>query len=424
MTDNVWKSRTGFILAAAGSAVGLGNLWKFPFIVGQSGGGAFLLFYLFCIVFIGWPALYAAVSLGYNSQKPAWPTLLQFPHGIWIARIAFLACNLVPAFYSVVGGWILGIFWEWASNLPHIPLHPAKTQMLIAGTFKCNAFWQLIFLAISTGIVGLGVNKGLEKGNQIMMPMLFVLLTTLLIYSLTLPGAQKAFYYLFSFDFHKLSVSNIMNGIGHSFFTLSVGCGGMITFGSYLPKGSNLKVSCTSVVIMDTVIAIMASLAIYSCIFSFDGHVQAGPALIFQSLPRLFHSLSYGGIIGTSFFLLIFLTATTSMVSLIEVLVATWMYKKSCSRHHAILYTLGGVSIPALLCNLSWNRLATVQIFDLSIFNFIDTATSTILMPVAGITFVVYFGWFQATSRMSQLLCRYITPGLLVISQLVLLFLA
>ncbi|MFK7873805.1 MAG: sodium-dependent transporter [Oligoflexales bacterium] len=411
-----WKHRSGFLLAAAGSAIGLGNLWKFPFIVGQSGGGAFLGFYLLCVLLVGWPALYAAVSLGHRSRQCAWATLEEFPQGVWIARISFLACNLVPAFYSVVGGWILGVFWEWLSMLPKVPLHPTKTQILISKSWFYCSNWQFCFLLLSSLLVLCGVQKGIERGNRIMMPILFVLLTSLLTYSLTLSGANKAIAFLFSCDFSKLTPKAMMDGLGHSFFTLSVGCGSMITFGSYLPKEAKIAKSCASVVVMDTVIAVMASLLIFCCVFSFEGQVQAGPTLLFQTLPKLFSSMTHGSFIGTCFFLLVSLTAITSMISLLEVLVANWMYRKKCSREKAMLISLGWVTPLAIISNFSWNVFWNVKIFSKPIFHFLDFITASYLMPISGISFILFYGWHVAPPGLIRWLCRIITPGLLVLS--------
>ncbi|MFK7871726.1 MAG: sodium-dependent transporter [Oligoflexales bacterium] len=410
-----WKHHSGFIMAAVGAAVGLGNLWKFPFITGVHGGGAFVMVYLLSLAFIGIPALWSEVGLGVKFQLPMWKVLPQMFGGHGLALLCFLSMTLVVSFYSVVGGWILACWVEsWDGSLflstevAQSFLSSLQSQNLL------NLSWQYAFLLCSFGVVTLGVQSGIEMVSRLLMPLLLALLLILLAQSFTLPGFHKACDFLFVPHFEALGVLGVQEAMGHAFFTLSVGGGAMMTYGSYLERGTSLAKPIFWIVVVDTLVALMAGLVIFSCVFSYDVEPAAGPVLVFQTLPVLFSQMKSGWFFGNLFFMLVFITALTSMLSLIEVLITFFMTLFDFSRKKSALCCLVWLFAPSLLCGLSWHPDSQLAYAGKNIFEWFDFGVSSFFIPIGGLCFVLLYGWCAAEHLLGKIVCRWLTPTLLI----------
>lgn len=395
-----WGSRLAFILATSGSAIGLGNIWKFPYVAGVNGGGSFVLLYLACIFLIGVPIFIAELYIGQQSQKNAVEAfaVLHKPKTFWSLPgwLGVISAFLILSFYSVVGGWILD--FELRSLLNEFG--PQASQEQIKGSLSqlfANPVRQIIahiiFMSLTVGIVLKGVREGLERWTKILMPTLMVLLVALLIYSFTLSGFQQALSFLFQPDFSKLTAAGALEAVGHSFFTLSLGMGVIITYGSYLSKDENLAKVAFTIAFLDTFIALVAGLVIFSIVFSFNLDPSGGPGLIFSTLPSLFAQLPGGSIVSSTFFLLVSFAALTSSVSILEVVVAYIHEKYNYSRAKVTICTGLITAVTGVLCLFSFNVLKDFKILGLNIFDLFDTTTSSYLLPIGGLLMSLFFGW-------------------------------
>lgn len=396
-----WSSRIGFILAAAGSAIGLGNIWKFPYIAGTNGGGAFVLVYLACVLFIGFPILIAEIHIGRESQSNAVGAfaVLHKRGTPWqlVGALGTLSAFLILSFYSVVGGWILD--FEMRSLLNEFATHDDEAIKGFLGSLFADPTriigWHTLFMAITVGIVAGGLTKGIERWNRILMPVLLGLLVLLLIYSFFLSGAGQAFSFLFSPDFSALTWEGTLEAVGHSFFTLSLGMGAMITYGSYLPKGSSLVKSAFSIALLDTAIALMAGLVIFSVVFTFGQEPGAGPTLIFVNLPVLFKTIPGGYFVSSAFFLLTAFAALTSAISILEVVVA-YVVERFRIINRGLIATGAGMVAWGLgiFCALSFNVLGDAKLMGrFTVFDTLDKLTSSITLPLGGLLIAIFFGW-------------------------------
>lgn len=437
-THAQWGSRLGFILAAVGSAVGLGNIWKFPYMVGASGGSAFLFTYLFCIVLIGAPVMVAEWMVGRRGQQnplnamrkvaqesgrsPAW--------GV-VGGMGILAAFLILSFYSVIGGWAMSYVGSTATG-SFAGLDGAGTGAFFEG-FLANygslTLWHTVFMAITALLIALGVTAGIEKAAKVLMPLLGVCLVILVGYAVTQPGFGQAIEFLFKPDFSKINSSVFLAALGHAFFTLSLGMGIMMSYGSYLGKEVNLLRSAGIVVVLDTVIAMMAGLAIFPVVFSHGLEAGSGPGLIFVTLPIAFGNMGGGAIIGTIFFILVTFAALTSSISLLEPVVEFLEERTPFGRKLSTLISAVVIWMLGILALLSFNLLGDVKLFSLNIFDLLDYVTSKIMLPLGGLGVIVFVGWFmkQALVReelglsgsmftLWQIISRFIAPiGVIVV---------
>ena len=328
-----WSSRIGFILAAAGSAIGLGNIWRFPYLAGEGGGGAFVLIYLLCVFIIGMPYLYAELALGRNSQRNPVGAIKAITGGgsLWIAIGAFcvLAGFIILSYYSVIAGWAVG--------------YAAKD--LIAptmgfGEFAASPFLVIgllgVFLLLTFLVVVGGIEKGIERWAKILLPILFVLMILVIIRSVTLEGAGEGLAFYLIPDFSAVTSELIIAALGQAFFTLSLGMGAMITYGSYLSKSEDIAISGGYVVIFNTVIALMAGLMIFPAIFAMGADPETGPALVFVILPEVFAEMPLGTLVSVTFFILLSIAALTSSISLLEVVVSYFVDEQRWSRAKSV----------------------------------------------------------------------------------------
>lgn len=398
----LWRSRWLFILAATGSAVGLGNIWKFPYITGENGGGAFVLVYLACICVIGIPVMIAEVTLGRLGRQSPINTMhalvkdqkaAKFWGGIgWMGAVSGF---LILSFYSVIAGWSLAYIFRMAGGA--FDGATAESVGTIFGDLLSNPEallgWHTIFMVLTIGIVARGVNKGLERSISILMPMLFLILVVLLGYSMSTEGFGAGFDFLFSFDFSKITPESIVVALGHAFFTLSLGMGAIMAYGAYMPKSASVGKTVLTVAFLDTLIALVAGLVIFPIVFSNGLEAGAGPGLLFQTLPLAFSQMPAGTLFGTLFFILVAFAALSSAISLGEPVVAWAVESKGMSRVTAatwigiVIWLLGVGTI------LSFNLWADFKIFGRTIFDNLDFLTANIMLPLGGLLIAIFVGW-------------------------------
>lgn len=394
-----WSGRLAFFLAAVGSAVGLGNIWKFPYITGENGGGAFVIVYLACIAAIGIPIFIAELYIGQKSQKNAVTafTTLHRPGTPWQAAgwLGIVSAFLILSFYSVVGGWVLD--WEFKSILNHFSGKSgdqvdAMLNELFASPIRL-LFWHFIFMAMTVGIVIGGIKEGIERWVKILMPALFGILVFLFLWCTQLEGFGKAVEFLFAPDFSKLSGKAIVIALGHAFFTLSLGMAAMVTYGSYLDQDEDLVKTTLAISAADTFIALMAGVVIFSIVFSFGLEPSSGPGLMFVTLPSLFNQIPGGYVVSILFFILVAFAALTSAISLLEVVITYLVDERNIDRKKATLVVGGVIYLLGVLAALSFNVLADVKIAGMTFFDLFDGITANVFLPVGGLLIALFFGW-------------------------------
>ncbi|GGB87114.1 transporter [Marinobacterium zhoushanense] len=437
----MWSSRLAFILAASGSAVGLGNIWKFPYITGENGGGAFVLVYLVCIALIGIPIMMAEVAIGRRGGRSPINSMRQLAQRdgrskrwAWIGGMGMLSSYLILSFYSVIGGWALAYVGKSAGGL----FVGATTEQIGAqfGALLADPYslllWHSVFMALVILIVARGVTSGMEKAINILMPLLFVLLLVMVGYALSTDRFADGLSFLFTPDFSKLSTEGVLTALGHAFFTLSLGMGVMMAYGSYLPKQVSIAKTAVTVSVVDTLVALLAGLAIFPIVFSSGLEPGAGPGLIFNTLPIAFGQIPGGVLFGTLFFVLLVVAAVTSAISLLEPVVEWFEEQKGYDRLRCTL--IGGISIWALgiLTILSLNEWSGVHPLGFiarfegkTIFDLFDYATANLMMPLGGFFTALFLGWFMSKQaaenelsfgnplafKLFMFVLRFITPA-------------
>jgi len=411
----MWSSRFMFILAAAGSAIGLGNIWKFPYMAGKYGGGAFVLMYLACIGVIGIPILVAEILIGRHTRKnPVGAfSVLSRKNRFWTA-VGFLGVAsgfVILSYYSVVGGWTVDYFTKSAAG-SYLEADPGRINeifsRMLANPWE-QAVWHTVFMAATMGIVVFGVKEGLERWIEVLMPLLLVLLGILVVYGLVAGDAAGGLGYLFLPDWGKF-VTNaageytprpMLEAMGQAFFTLSLGMGAMITYGSYLGDQENIPGSALMVAILDTAIALLASIAIFTIVFQYDLDPKAaGPGLVFQVLPLAFSQMPGGRFIGTAFFLLLSFAALTSAISLLEVVVAHFIDDRKWARRTATVIMGTVVWVLGLFSAFSYNLLENVTLLEdkegqgMPILDSVDLIATNYMLPIGGLFIALFAGWF------------------------------
>ena len=399
MVRPTWESRIGFIFAVAGSAVGLANIWRLPYIVGENGGAAFLIVYLLCLTFIGFPVFMSEMLIGRTSQtSPSGAFLKIGGSKSWsaIGKMTIMTGFIVSSFYSAVAGWILGYLIEAIrGNISHFEGtdHAIEHYTSLMGNPLWGLSFHFLFLLICLFVLYAGVQRGIERGNKIMMPCLLLVLLFLLIKGLTLPHAIDGVRYLLSPDWSELTPKAIVIALGQSFFTLSLGQGTMVTYGSYLDKNDNLIKSCFPVVVMDTLVALLAAVVVFSIVFAGGMKPDSGSGLIFHTLPFIFSQIPGGHFVAVMFFLLVVLAAITSQISAMEPTIAYLMDEKGWKRHPAVALCGVGVFLLGVPSALSYSVLKNATFFGLNFFEFISFVASSILIPLGGFFAVILVGW-------------------------------
>ncbi|MBU8585767.1 sodium-dependent transporter [Priestia megaterium] len=391
-----WTSKLGFILASAGSAIGIGAIWKLPYVAGTSGGGAFFLLFILFTAIIGLPLLLAEFVLGRHTQKEAIRAYdAVAPGSLWkgIGYLGVITCFILLSFYSVVGGWILQyIFASVTGQLNGVSDYGSLFNSTIANPTSA-VISQFVFLLLTIVVVARGIQNGIEKANKILMPALFILFIIIIIRSLTLDGAMEGVSFFLYPDFSKLTSQTILFAMGQAFFSLSVGVSVMVTYSSYLSKQQNLPKSAISISALNILISLLAGLAIFPAVFSMGVKPTEGPGLLFIVLPSIFEQLPFG-IVFQTFFLALFLFATlTSGFSMLEIIVAS--LAKGEQHKRIKLSWISGllifvVGIPSAL---SYGLLSDVSIFGKSIFDAFDFLVSNILMPLGALLIAIFVPW-------------------------------
>ena len=392
-----WGSRLGFILAASGSAVGLGNIWKYPHMAGENGGGAFTIVYLICILIVGLPIVIAEFVLGRKTQLSpvgAFEKISPKSNWKWVGMLGVASAFVILSFYGVVGGWTLkytlisltGGFTKLAGNPD---MSGSLFNSFITGSLA-PVIWQIIFMAFTIFVIVQGVKGGIEKWTKIMMPAILVILIVLMIRGLTLPNGMQALDFLFKPKFEDLTASSIVLALGHSFFTLSLGMGTMITYGSYLRRDQNLLSSALWIILLDTLIAMMAGVAIFATVFAMGADPGAGPGLIFVVLPTIFPKIAGGAVWGTLFFFLLFMAALTSAISILEVITAYFIDEKGWARKKATIIFGSVITVVGAFCSLSMGSFNITSFLDMSFFDIMDYLSSKYMLPIGGMLTAVF----------------------------------
>ena len=439
----LWSSRLAFILAATGSAVGLGNIWKFPYITGENGGGAFVIVYLACIAVIGIPIMMAEVFIGRNGRHNPITSLrtvaernLSSPLWRVSAIIGMLAAFVILSFYSVIGGWAAAYVGH--SAMGDFSGQDAEVVGGIFGSLLASPgtllFWHSVFMALVIVVVARGLKSGLERAVNILMPALFVLLLVAVGYATTTGHFGEAVSFLFRPDFAALSMNGVLIALGHAFFTLSLGMAIMMAYGSYLGRDVSIGRTAITVGFLDTAVALLAGLAIFPVVFANGLEAGAGPGLIFQTLPLAFGQMPLGSLFGTLFFILLVFAAWTSGISLLEP-VTEWFEERFSTSRVASAIVVGvacwALGIASILSLNEWSGFAPLGMFDKfagkTIFDLLDFFTANIMLPLSGLLTALFVGWCVARETLQRdvvtgtgftlwySLLRFVTPVAVVI---------
>ncbi|MCT4614901.1 MAG: sodium-dependent transporter [Marinifilaceae bacterium] len=387
-----FTSKFGVMAAAAGSAVGLGNIWRFPYIVGENGGGAFLLVYLCFIILIGLPVMLTEILIGRRAQANAYTSFsILKPNTRWkyIGVMGIIAAFLILAFYSTIAGWTLeyfiqSVFWTFQKGESSNIFTQFKSSTLKP------LILQFVFLLMTAFIVYSGVKKGIERYTKFLMPILVIMILVICFRSLSLEGSMEGLLFLFSPDFSKLNFSIIIEALGQAAFSLSIGMGTLITYGSYIRKSTDISKISVNVTIADTLIAIFAGIMIFPAVFALGFNIDSGPGLVFVILPELFLSMPGGHFFAIVFFGLLIVAALTSTISILEVIVAFLSEHIKLGRKKACLIAISFNSIFGVLASLSFSELSFFEIFGLSIFELMEYIAANILLPLGALLIVVF----------------------------------
>ena len=436
-----WSSRLVFILAATGSAVGLGNIWKFPYITGENGGGTFVLVYLLCIVLIGVPIMIAEIMLGRRGRQSPINTMKTLAeeesrnkHWAWLGWMGMIAGFLILSYYSVIAGWAMSYVFRTGSGMfvgANADVVNSIFGDLVADPEKLLA-WHTIFIVMSTIVVARGVRNGLETAVRYLMPSLFVLLLMIVTYAMTTGYFMEGVRFMFTPG--EITQEGVLTAMGHAFFTLSLGLGAIMAYGSYLPKDISIVQTAMFIAAADTVVALLAGLAIFPIVFANGLEPGAGPGLIFKTLPIAFGQMEAGTLVGTSFFILLSFAAWTSAISLIEPAVAWLVENKGINRLYAAIWVgiatwvlgLGTVFSFNIWSDKTWSIPYLFK--DFNFFDTLDYLTSNIMLPLGGLFIAIFSVWCLRSEasrdelntderiyKIWQFLLRFVTPVAVII---------
>ncbi len=400
-------SRFAVIAAMAGSAVGLGNIWRFPYVLGQYGGAAFILVYIAASLLVALPIFFAESVIGRRSGRDTYGAMQLLAPGTawkWAGLLTILSPLLILSYYSVVGGWSVEFLFK-SLSFSFTEKAAAEEVSGYFGKF-ISSTWQpllshTLFMTMVAGVVLGGVKNGIERFSKVAMPVLFVLILFIVGYSLTLPGSRAGVEYLVKPDFSKLTADAYAAALGQAFFSLSLGVGTVLTYASYVKKEENLVVSGVGTAVSDLLFAMIAAFAVMPAVFAAGIEPGSGPGLVFQTLPYIFNTMSQAmpitsALVSIAFFLTILAAALTSAISMLEVGVAYLVDEKGMERRKATLLLSLGVWLLGLLCSLSFGPLAGVKVLGLSFFDLLDALCSNWLMPMGGLAFTLFVGWWMS----------------------------
>ena len=423
----------GFVLAAAGSAVGLGNIWRFPYLVAKYGGGIFLLFYILLVVTFGFSLMVAENAIGRKTGKSALCAFGELSKKwAFIGIIATIIPMIIQPYYNVIGGWVVEYALTYVTGGHSAAAQDTFFTDMLASPLRLLVF-QFVFSGITTFVILRGVQKGVEKFSTILMPVLIVLAIFVSIYSITLPGAMTGVKYFFVPDFSKFSVQGILAAMGQMFYSLSLAMGIMVAYGSYLPKDSNLEKNVSRIELFDTGIAILAGLMIVPAVFAFSGGDESalgkGPSLMFVTLPKVFESMGMSTIIGSVFFILVLLAALTSSISIMEAIVSSLCDRFGWSRRKTTIGAGIGsflLGIPPILGYSLWDK---VTLGGLSILDMMDFITNSVLMPICALLTCIFVAYVLGVNvihdevklssafkrqKLFDIMIKYVAPVLIV----------
>jgi NSS family neurotransmitter:Na+ symporter len=428
-----WSSKLAFILAATGSAVGLGNIWRFPYVTGENGGGAFVLVYLLCVALIGVPIMMGEILLGRRGRQSPVNTMrtLAEEEGkslLWqhLGVMGMVAGFLILSFYSVVAGWTLAYVFRTMFDV----FDGASAQQVAAafGDFISDPerllAWHTIFMVMTIIVVSRGVKSGLEQAVRFLMPALFILLIAMVGYAMNTGHFDEAVMYLFEPDFSKLTASGVLTAMGQAFFSLSLGMGAIMIYGSYLPHGASITRTTVMVAINDTFVAVVAGLAIFPIVFANGLKPELGAGMVFKVLPIAFGKMPGGDFFGTLFFILLVFAAWTSSISLLEPMVTWLVENKGMNRVKAAAWSGLGAWVLGVFCLLSLNVASSYKIFGKTFIDLVEFLAANIMLPLGGFLIAVFVGWVMAKDstldelglgdhtgfRIWRFLVRYIAP--------------
>ena len=403
-----FTSTFGVLVATLGSAVGLGNIWKFPALTGLNGGAGFLLVYLLATLLVGLPVMIVETMLGRAARANAVSTFEQLEprQGGWkiIGWMGFVAALLIMSFYSGVAGWVYAYIFKAMSG------EIATTDPKIAGAAfgqlvsnpVASLIWQWVVLGITGGIIMLGVAKGIEAVTRRLMPLLFLLLLILCARSLTLPGASEGLAFLFSPDFSKITPTVLLTALGLAFFKLSIGMGTMLTYGSYFRPDQNIPATTARVMLADLSVSLLAGMAIFPAVFAFGFAPAAGPSLVFMTIPAVFTSMPGGTLFMTLFFILTAVASVGAILSLLEVPVAILTERFGVGRKQASVYTILMIAALGVPASLSNSTMADVKVFGMNAFDLFDFLSSNVLLPLGGILICLFVGWVYGLPQIEK----------------------
>ncbi len=397
-TRKTWSSRIGFVLASAGAAVGLGAIWKFPYMVGTNGGSAFVFPYILMTFTVGLVLLIAEVALGRVGRGGIVTAYRNLGGKAWVPAgyLGVLTGFLVLCFYSAIGGWTLSYFCDALTGTTVMPDQAALGEhfgRLTADPVTAMGF-QWLFLLLNGLILALDVTKGIERMSKFLMPLLFVLMLILIGRGLTLPGAWDGVEYLFAFRPEAFSWDAMLQAMGFTFFSLCVGCGCMLTYGSYLDENSNLLTGCSWIAFLGVIASLLGGLMIMPAVFAFGLDPTAGPGLTFITMPAVFSQIPFGQFFAILFYLCIVVAAITSSVSMMEIMVAFLVDEHRFTRPGAAVLSTVLLAVVGALPALSFGELADVKFFDKTFFDLFDFFTSNISLPVGGLVILFLAGWY------------------------------
>lgn len=392
-----FTGKIGFVLAAAGSAVGLGNIWRFPYLAAKYGGGIFLLVYVILAVTFGFTLMTAEIALGRKTGLSASGAFAALNKKYsFIGVIASIVPMIILPYYSVIGGWVTKYFAAFATGQAHASASDNYFSDFISQTGE-PIIWFFVFIAVTAVVVLFGVEKGIEKVSKIMMPVLVLLTLFIAIYTLFIPGAMEGFIYYVKPDFSKFSVTTVLAAMGQLFYSMSLAMGIMITYGSYMKKDVNLESSVSQIEIFDTGVAFLAGMMIVPSVFAFSGGDESalgkGPSLMFITLPKVFDSMVGGSIIGTAFFLLVLVAALTSSISLMETVVSIIEDKFKLGRKKTCIVVFIGCIVLGIPSSLGFGVWSGVSVMGMSILDMFDFISNSVIMPIVALLTCIFIGF-------------------------------
>lgn len=436
-----FSSGLAVFFATLGSAVGLGNIWKFPYMIGANGGAAFLLIYFLCVLFVGLPIMVSEFYIGRKTRKNVIGAIKELkPNSAWksIGIFGIITAYLIMFFYTCVAGWVYSyVFKAIKGDFSGITVEGSKAMFGAAVVGPISPIvWQVIVLVVVSAILIMGVQKGIEKVTKTLMPVLFLLIIVCDVRALMLPGSSEGLKFLFKVDFSMLTKQSILMALGLAFFKLSLGMGTMVTYGSYFTKDNNLINTSVKVALSDTLVSVLAGIAIFPAVFAFNMKPGAGPGLLFMTIPLVFSKIPFGNILLVLFFILTSIAATTAMMSILEVLIAYFTEERGLSRKKAVIVNAIFIALIGILASLSADSsslLGNIKIFGKGFFDLFDFVSSNILMPIGGLLVALFIGYVVKKDEIKYelsnhgtlnmdwainlyyFILRYIAPVLLII---------